>query len=99
MNLDERTRQIARELIAGGITLRQAMNAFEEKYIDVALEVANGNVTRASGALGVHRNTLHNKLMPMSPLERQLRNKLRTGQASVAETRLEIDRHKAGRRA
>lgn len=61
-SIDDRLNQIIRELIGNGITLDQAVEAFEGKYIVAAMDANRGNVTRASRALGVHRNTLHNKL-------------------------------------
>ena len=60
--IDDRLNQIIDELIASGITLEQAVEAFEAKYIVAAMNENRGNVSKASVALGVHRNTLHNKL-------------------------------------
>ena len=60
--IDDRLNQIIRELIASGITLEQAVEAFEAKYIVAAMKENRGNITKASVVLGVHRNTLHNKL-------------------------------------
>jgi transposase-like protein len=60
--------QIIRELIGSGITLEQAVEAFEGKYIVAAMSETRGNVTAASKALGVHRNTLHNKLRSQTML-------------------------------
>lgn len=59
--IDERLRAIDAELLGSGITLRQAMSVFEARYIAGAMQIC-GNVTQASRRLGVHRNTLHNKL-------------------------------------
>lgn len=67
-SIDDRLSQIIRELIGNGITLEQAVEAFEGKYIKAAMSVSRGNVTQASRALGVHRNTLHNKLRSQTML-------------------------------
>lgn len=67
-SIDDRLTQIIRELISNGITLEQAVEAFESKYIGVAMAENQGNVTRASQLLGVHRNTIHNKLRTQSRL-------------------------------
>ena len=66
--IDDRLNQIIRELVGNGITLEQAVEAFEGKYIVAAMTVNRGNVTQASKALGVHRNTLHNKLRSQTML-------------------------------
>jgi hypothetical protein len=68
LSIDDRLNQIIRELITNGITLEQAVEAFEGKYIVAAMAANRGNVTRASRALGVHRNTLHNKLRSQTAL-------------------------------
>ena len=68
VSIDDRLNQIIRELIASGITLEQAVEAFEGKYIVAAMATARGNITQASKALGVHRNTLHNKLRSQTML-------------------------------
>ncbi|HVR44192.1 MAG TPA: helix-turn-helix domain-containing protein [Thermoanaerobaculia bacterium] len=67
-SIDDRLTLIIRELISNGITLEQAVEAFESKYIGVAMAENHGNVTRASQLLGVHRNTIHNKLRSQSRL-------------------------------
>ena len=69
VSIDDRLNQIIRELIGNGITLEQAVEAFEGKYIVAAMSASRGNVTQASKALGVHRNTLHNKLRTLPLLE------------------------------
>jgi DNA-binding NtrC family response regulator len=71
MNISERLEVIARELISAGITLEQANEAFDQKMVDTALSLTRGNVTLASKKLGVHRNTLHNKLRSRSLLDRK----------------------------
>ena len=68
VSIDDRLNQIIRELIGNGITLEQAVEAFEGKYIVAAMSASRGNVTQASKALGVHRNTLHNKLRSQTML-------------------------------
>lgn len=67
-SIDDRLNAIVRELIGNGITLAQAVEAFEGKYIVAAMTVSRGNVTRASKKLGVHRNSLHNKLRTQTML-------------------------------
>lgn len=93
LSIDDRLNQIIRELIASGITLEQAVEAFEGKYIIAAMQANRGNVTRASRILGVHRNTLHNKLRTQTMLngflasQRPARRQLAEKRASVPATR------------
>lgn len=68
VSIDDRLNAIIRELIGNGITLAQAVEAFEGKYIVAAMTASKGNVTQASRKLGVHRNTLHNKLRTQTML-------------------------------
>lgn len=87
--LDDNLTQIIRELIHNGITLDQALEVFEGKFIAIAMEQNDDNVTRASRALGIHRNTLHNKLRTQSSVNgyvarlRQGRRKRGSGSKSA----------------
>jgi hypothetical protein len=100
ITIDAQLGVICAELLDNGITLAQARDAVEAKYIALALLKARGNKTRAGSLLGVHRNTLHNKLRPeMSPAERRLRKQLAATQRRSAEIRSEIDRQAKRKRA
>ena len=50
------------ELVAQGVPLQQAKQEFERRYLMAALKQQDGNLTRSSEVLGVHRNTLRNKM-------------------------------------
>jgi DNA-binding NtrC family response regulator len=91
VSIDDRLNQIIRELIGNGITLEQAVEAFEGKYIVAAMSQSRGNVTQASKALGVHRNTLHNKLRTQTMLNRPRRA------GRVSAKRLTAPRSKDGK--
>ncbi len=54
--------KIAREMLEKGFKLEEAKFEFEKKFITAALEKSNGNRTKAARVLGIHRNTLSNKL-------------------------------------
>ena len=45
-----------------GLSLKDAVDAFEQEYINEVLESVHGNRTQAASILGVHRNTLLSKL-------------------------------------
>ena len=50
------------ELVKQGVPLKQATREFERRYLLAALEQEDGNVSRSAEALGVHRNTMRNKM-------------------------------------
>ncbi|MHB0968828.1 MAG: helix-turn-helix domain-containing protein [Thermoanaerobaculia bacterium] len=90
-SIEDRLNQIIRELIGNGITLEQAVQAFEGKYIVAAMAANRGNVTRASRALGVHRNTLHNKLRTQTMLSgytATARRRRRAGNGKAKATKI-----------
>lgn len=66
-DIDSTLQKVADEMLSNGITLTQMVKAIEERYVRTALRRARGNVRRAAQMLGVHRNTLHNKLEPKRP--------------------------------
>ena len=61
-DLNGRLFQIVDELVRQGVTLDQARREFEKQYIVSSLRSSSGNHTRSARRLGVHRNTLRNKL-------------------------------------
>ncbi len=97
--IDDRLNQIIDELIASGITLEQAVEAFEAKYIVAAMKENRGNVTKASFALGVHRNTLHNKLRNQAMLSgyvASIRPRRRTARKSPSKTTVRKRKGRSG---
>jgi DNA-binding NtrC family response regulator len=61
-NLNGRLRQIVDELVHRGVTLEQARREFERQFIVSSLEINDFSVGRSADCLGVHRNTLRNKV-------------------------------------
>ena len=61
-DLNGRLFQIVEELVRQGLTLKQARREFEKQYIVSTLQSNSGNFSRSARHLGVHRNTLRNKL-------------------------------------
>src|SRR5881227_2801583 len=98
LSIDDRLNQIIRELIGNGITLEQAVEAFEGKYIVAAMSASRGNVTQASKALGVHRNTLHNKLRTQTMLN-GFAESIRPARRRISAKRVSAPRSKDGRSA
>ena len=50
------------EWVKGDIKLAEALREFEKRYIKVALIEHRGNRSLAARKLGIHRNTLSNKV-------------------------------------
>lgn len=61
-DLNGQLSKIVRELARSGVTLQQARQEFEKQFIVASLENHQGNVSRSAKTLGVHRNTLRNKV-------------------------------------
>ena len=62
MNLDGQLQEVIDELLTHGISLDLAKKEFEKKYIVGAVRRSSGNLGRAASSLGIHRNTLRNKV-------------------------------------
>lgn len=61
-NLNGDLYRIVDELVRRGVTLEQARREFEKQYIVATLRTNEGNISRSARYLGVHRNTLRNKV-------------------------------------
>lgn len=61
-NLNGQLTHIVEELVRRGMTLSQACKEFERRFIVSALRHHDGNVSRSARHLGIHRNTLRNKV-------------------------------------
>ncbi|MDX1382005.1 MAG: helix-turn-helix domain-containing protein [Thermoanaerobaculia bacterium] len=60
--LNRQLTSLVSELVDRGLTLEQARNEFEKQFILASLRRSDGNFSRSAEYLGVHRNTLRNKL-------------------------------------
>ena len=67
--LNGRLFEIADELVTRGVSLAQARREFERQFITSALRQNDGNLTQSARILGVHRNTLRNKVSGLGILE------------------------------
>ncbi|MEJ2089065.1 MAG: sigma-54 dependent transcriptional regulator [Gammaproteobacteria bacterium] len=50
------------ELTAGGFRLDDILSSWEQRYIEAALKLADGNLSEAARLLGVNRTTLYSKI-------------------------------------
>lgn len=60
--LKDRLDTLCREMIDKGILFSEAMDQFERCFITEVMRRNNGRLIRASGILGIHRNTLSKKV-------------------------------------
>ena len=67
-NLNGRLFLIVDELVRRGVTLEQARREFEKQFIVASLKSNRGNCCRSAKSLGVHRNTLRNKVSDLGIL-------------------------------
>lgn len=90
--LNGRLFSIVDELVRRGVTLEQARREFERQFIVASLKSNRGNFCRSARSLGVHRNTLRNKVSDLGigaedyelPGRRQPRRKGRSPNGSAA---------------
>jgi DNA-binding NtrC family response regulator len=61
LRLKERLEILCTEMIDKGILFSEAMDQFERCFIAEVVRRNDGNLIRASGILGIHRNTLSRK--------------------------------------
>jgi DNA-binding NtrC family response regulator len=61
-NLNGELRALVDELVNKGLTLGQARREFERQFIVAALRSHQGNLGGSAKSLGIHRNTLRNKV-------------------------------------
>ena len=61
-SLNDRLADAIDEMVEKGIYWSEAAAQFEKLFIVRALRESDGNLSRAAGILGVHRNTLSKKI-------------------------------------
>ena len=60
--MSSRLQRMVAEMLDSGIRLNQAVREVERQFILAALEKTRGNRSLAARSLGIHRNTLNNKI-------------------------------------
>ena len=71
-NLNGQLGQIVDELVRRGVPLDQARREFEKQFIVATLKTNEGNLSRSARSLGVHRNTLRNKVSDLGIAPRDI---------------------------
>ncbi len=62
MALHEKLEHLVDDLVTRGVRYEDAQREFEKRFIARALARADGNLCKAAGLLGMHRNTLSRKI-------------------------------------
>ena len=60
--ISDRLERLVEEMVAQGVQFEDAVREFEKRFISRVLSGCNGSLTKASTALGIHRNTLTRKI-------------------------------------
>ena len=76
-DLNGRLTRLVSELVDRGLTLEQARREFEKQFILACLKSNNGNFSRSAKSMGVHRNTLRNKVSTLGIGASEVGGKLR----------------------
>ena len=61
LNLHQRMELIIKDMVEKEISLKDALREFEKIFFEQAAKKHEGNKTKMAQALGIHRNTLHNR--------------------------------------
>jgi DNA-binding protein Fis len=61
-NLQSRLESIVADMLDGGLRMDEAVRELESHFLRQVLQRHDGNQSRAAAALGIHRNTLRNKM-------------------------------------
>ena len=58
----DRLEKLVEEMVERGVLFNDAVREFEKRFIARVLSHSDGSLTKASDALGIHRNTLSRKM-------------------------------------
>ncbi len=58
----DRLQKLVDEMVDTGVRFDDAVREFEKRFITRTLTRADGSLTKAADALGIHRNTLSRKM-------------------------------------
>ena len=61
LNHHQRMELIIKEMVEREISLKDALREFEKIFFEQAAKKYEGNKTKMAQAIGIHRNTLHNR--------------------------------------
>ena len=61
LSIHQKLETLVFEMVEKGVRFRDALKEFQKVFIETAAKKYGGNKTRMADALGIHRNTLHNR--------------------------------------
>jgi DNA-binding NtrC family response regulator len=61
LNIHQKLEWLVSEMVEKEVRFRDALKEFQKIYIETAARKYDGNKTKMADALGIHRNTLHNR--------------------------------------
>jgi len=61
LNLHQKLELIVAEMVDKELSLKDALREFEKLFFEHTARRYDGNKTKMAKALGIHRNTLHNR--------------------------------------
>ena len=61
LNFHQRMELLVRDMVEKEISLKDALREFERIFYEQAARKHEGNKSKMAQALGIHRNTLHNR--------------------------------------
>lgn len=61
LNIHQKMELLISDMVEKEVRLKDALKEFQKIYIETAAKKYEGNRTKIAKALGIHRNTLHNR--------------------------------------
>jgi len=61
LNIHQKLEVTIQEMVEKELDLKAALKEFQKIFFETAAKKYNGNQTKMAKALGIHRNTLHNR--------------------------------------
>lgn len=61
LNIHQKMELLIEDLVEKGVRFRDAEKEFQKLFLEASLRKHGGNKTEMAKALGLHRNTLHNR--------------------------------------
>ena len=61
LNIHQKLELVIREMVEKELSLKDVLREFEKIFFEQTAKKHQGNQTKMAQALGIHRNTLHNR--------------------------------------